>query len=193
MRRALLIGLLVLDAASTRAADLSGNLKIDGQPTGGVVVYFEGETPVPAQGAPRLVVMDQKNLEFLPAVLPIVRGTTVEFTNSDDVQHNVFTPSPIAGRFNLGTYNRGETRSVTFNESGDIVILCNIHMEMEAHILVLDGPRYAVSDATGAFFIPDVPPGAYALRVWQRMWLPTTYPVTVRDGEPLDVDIQLPQ
>ena len=64
--------------------------------------------------------MDQKNLVFVPSLLPIIRGTVVDFTNSDDVQHNVFSPSPAGGKFNLGTYGPGAGRSVVCKLTGDL-------------------------------------------------------------------------
>jgi uncharacterized surface anchored protein len=112
----------------------------------------------------------------------VQRGTVVDFKNSDDVQHNVFTPSTSANPFNLGTYNRGEARSVTFNKAGEAVILCNIHMEMEAHIVVVEGPHFTVTDQTGTFRISDVPPGRYELRLWHRGWLSYTSELEVGDG-----------
>jgi hypothetical protein len=135
------------------------------------------------------MVMDQKNLAFVPRVLAVQRGTEIAFTNSDDVQHNVFSPSAIAGRFNLGTYSRGEARSVTLSQPGDVVVLCNIHMEMEAHIVVVDGPYFAVTDRDGSFRIAGVPPGSYTVKLWQRGWLRQAQPVEIAEGgAPLDIE-----
>jgi hypothetical protein len=114
----------------------------------------------------------------------------VEFTNSDDVQHNVFTPSRVGGKFNLGTHNRGEARSVTVAESGEAVVLCNIHMEMEAHIVVLDGPSFALTDEAGAFRIADVPAGRATLRVWRRGWLEYARDVDVGDA-PVELEVDI--
>ena len=185
----LLLGLFLLAPTLGRAAEVSGTARIGGRAADDTVVYLEGETPPTTTPAPTAqAIMDQKNLTFVPSVLAVERGTVVEFTNSDDVQHNVFTPSVSAGRFNLGTYNRGETRSVTLAQSGDAVILCNIHMEMEAHIVVVDGPYFAVTDAAGAFRIADVPPGRYTLKLWRRGWLPQTRAVEV-GSEPLRLEV----
>src|ERR1019366_32735 len=107
-------------------------------------VYLESSGAMPPAVSPARVVMDQKNLTFVPTVLPVVRGTVIEFTNSDDVQHNVFSPSAIAGKFNLGTYGPGAMRRIVLSEPGDVLVLCNIHMEMEAHILVLDGAYFSM-------------------------------------------------
>jgi hypothetical protein len=133
--------------------------------------------------------MDQKNLAFVPSVLPVLRGTVIEFHNSDDVQHNVFSPSRIAGEFDLGTYHRGESRSVTFAEPGEAVVLCNVHMEMEAHVVVLRDPYFTLSRADGGYEVAEVPPGSYRLRVWRRGWLAKTWMVQVPAAGTLTVDV----
>lgn len=168
---AIVIGALILGVSSAQGATVEGSATIDGQPAAHSVVYLEGATPpLPAALADRVIV-DQKNLAFEPHVLPVVRGTVVEFTNSDDVQHNVFSPSAAAGKFNLGTYGPGATRTVTLDQPGDVLVLCNIHMEMEAHVLVLDGPYFTTVADDGSYRIPDVPAGTYLLRIWNEGWL----------------------
>jgi hypothetical protein len=133
--------------------------------------------------------MDQKNLTFVPAVLPVVRGTTIEFINSDDVQHNVFSPSDLAGKFDLGTYGPGATRTVTLDQAGEVLVLCNIHMEMEAKVLVLDTPYFATATREGRYRIGDVPPGAYAVRVWRGTWLATRRTIDVPASGAMSVDL----
>ncbi len=178
----------------TNAGTIGGTATVDGTPAVNAVAYLErtesvaGRPTVAQPNAPARV-MDQKNLAFLPAVLPIVRGTTVEFTNSDDVQHNVFTPSAIAGKFNLGSYGPGATRTVTFTEPGDVLILCNIHMEMEAHILVLDDSYFSLVASDGRYLIRNVPAGTYALKIWQGRWLPFAETVDVPGSGDITVDV----
>jgi hypothetical protein len=115
--------------------------------------------------------MDQKNLEFIPHVLPVVAGTTVDFLNSDDVMHNVFSPDKEADKFNLGSWPKGQVRSQTFQMKceDDVcapVVLCNVHPEMEGYVVVLKTPYFAVTDKAGNFTIKDVPAGDYHLEVW---------------------------
>ncbi len=167
----LLLGALHLGVSSAFAVVVEGSAAINGRPAAGAVVYLEAAGAASVK-SPARATMDQKNLTFVPGVLPVVRGTAVEFTNSDDVQHNVFSPSAIAGKFNLGTYGPGATRTVTLNEAGDVRVLCNIHMEMEAHILVLDGPYFSTVAEDGSYRIADVPEGTYTLKIWQERWLP---------------------
>jgi plastocyanin len=171
------------------AANVRGMVQVGGTAAADAVIYLEhvgGPLPGPP---PAPVIMDQRNLRFAPGVLPVQQGTVVQFHNSDDVQHNVFTPSEAGGRFDLGTYNRGEERSVKLDQVGDLVILCNIHMEMEAHVLVLRDRSFAVADASGAYRIGDVAPGNYTLKLWKGRWLEHEQSVSV--GETGDVVIDV--
>jgi plastocyanin len=172
MRRTLLCALALglLAAPPAAAAPVEGTVTIDGAPAAGAVVYLEGAREAPRPAQPPAVVIDQRNLNFAPRVLPVVRGTVVQFHNSDDVLHNVFSPSAAAGKFNLGTYGRGQERAVTMNEPGEVLVLCNIHMEMEARVLVLRDPYFATAGPDGRYRIADVPPGSYRARVWRDRW-----------------------
>jgi plastocyanin len=188
-RGPLVVCLVAALAAAADAATVSGVVTRRGTPLPGAVVYLERLDGPLAGPPPGRVVMDQKNLSFVPRVLPVTVGTTVEFTNSDDIQHNVFSPSRAAGAFDLGSYSRGEARSVVMREPGDVLVLCNIHMEMEAHILVLRDPFFALAGGDGHYRIGDVPPGRYAVKVWQRTWLPLEQTATVSGVEPLSLDV----
>lgn len=110
--------------------------------------------------------MDQRNKVFIPYVLPVVKGTTVEFVNSDEMQHNVFGVG--ADEFNLGNWTKGIVREHTFNTLGEVSILCNVHPEMEAYVLVLQNPYFTQPDSTGKFRIAGVPPGEYVVKAWYR-------------------------
>jgi plastocyanin len=168
--RAVWIAALFAGVSGAYGATVEGSVAVGGRPASRAVVYLEatGAAPPPVPAAH--VVMDQKNLAFVPAVLPVTRGTVVEFTNSDDVEHNVFSPSAVARKFNLGTYGPGATRTITLDEPGDVRVLCNIHMEMEAHILVLDFPYFAVVQ-DGRYRIAEVPAGTYTVKIWKERWL----------------------
>jgi plastocyanin len=127
--------------------------------------------------------IDQKNLKFNPHVLPVLAGTTVDFLNSDDVLHNVFSPEKCADNFNLGSWPKGQTRSYTFKEAGcQPVILCNVHPEMAAYVVVLSTPYYAVSEKDGAYEIKDVPAGKYALKIWHEKLKGELQEVTVPES-----------
>lgn len=123
----------------------------------------------PGQFAPRgTPSMDQRSIAFQPHVLPVVAGTTVNFINSDDVQHNVFTPSAAGDFFNLGAWPKGQTKSYTFTKVGKVELLCNVHHEMHGYILVLQNPFFALTDKEGNFRIENVPAGTYTLKVWHE-------------------------
>lgn len=111
---------------------------------------------------PKLV---QRNKSFHPDLIVIPVGGKVEFPNHDPFFHNVF--SLFEGkRFDLGLYEGGSTRFVQFDKPGISYIFCNIHAEMNAVVVALATPYYAISDARGDASIPDVPPGRYQLKVF---------------------------
>ncbi len=177
----LLIGLLavLVSAALPGGGDIIGTLTVP--KTDQAVVYVETVT-----GAfhGEHAKMDQRNKVFSPYVLPVVKGTTVEFINSDELQHNVFGVG--ADEFNLGNWTKGIAREHTFNKLGEVAILCNVHPEMEAYILVLQNPYFAKPDSSGKFRIEDVPPGEYVVKAWyhgktkkQTIKVPATGSVTV--------------
>ncbi len=158
---------LLWSTESTMAGTIKGQAKIKKtHRVKAVIVYIDKvdkEFKLPHEHA----LMDQKKLEFIPHVLPIVKGTTVDFSNSDNVLHNVFTTDECAGRMNLGTWPRGEIRSYTFkNEGCAAVMLCNQHPEMEAWVVVLQNPYFSKTGRNGRFTIEDVPAGKYTLKVW---------------------------
>ena len=133
-----------------------------------VVVYIDtipGETFSPPTTH---ALMDQKDMAFHPHVLPIEVGTTVDFLNSDDVLHNVFSPDKVADKLNLGTWPKGQKRHHTFTKTGAAVLLCNVHPEMEAYIVVVPTPYFAKTGKSGAFKITGVPAGKYTLTVWNE-------------------------
>jgi hypothetical protein len=107
----------------------------------------------------------QKNRTFTPHLLVIPVGSVVQFPNADPFFHNVF--SLFEGkRFDLGLYEAGSSKSVTFSHEGVSYIFCNIHPEMSAVVLTLSTPLYAIADASESFALTDVPPGDYTLHLW---------------------------
>ena len=121
------------------------------------------DSPSPARHA----VMDQKGLRFVPHVMAIMAGTTVEFPNHDPLLHNVYSISE-AKRFNLGLYGRGTGRTIRFDTPGVVQLQCNVHQEMAAFVVVLKNPYFAVVAAGQSFRIPNVPPGRHRVRCWQE-------------------------
>jgi len=115
--------------------------------------------------------LDQVDEQFVPRVLAMTTGTTVDFPNNDRVYHNVFSLSK-ARTFDLGRYAAGRSRAVRFDRPGIVRVFCDIHSHMSAWILVFNHPYFAVTDADGHYVISHVPPGTYSLAVWHET-LPT--------------------
>jgi plastocyanin len=109
--------------------------------------------------------LQQKNQSFVPRVIAIRVGTTVDFPNRDPIFHNVFSVSP-AKRFDLGKYPKGHSRSVRFDKAGRVNVYCDIHSNMAAFILVLPNHYFTQPSTSGRFALPAVPAGSYHLRVW---------------------------
>jgi plastocyanin len=130
------------------------------------VVYLE-TVPQPAFDAPSpaRAVLDQRNETFVPPVVAITVGSSVDFPNSDRVYHNVFSLSKTR-RFDLGRYPRGQSRSVVFDRPGVVRVFCEIHSHMSAFILVFAHRFFAVTDAEGRYRLEGVPPGSYTLALW---------------------------
>jgi plastocyanin len=126
--------------------------------------------PPPAEHA----VMDQRGLVFIPHVMAVQKGTTVDFLNSDHDRHNVyFLYDKTGDTLDIGTWGPGQTVSHTFQKSGLVITLCQLHLEMAAYILVLEHPFFSVSaiDAEtrrAAYEISGVPAGKYVLEAWHK-------------------------
>jgi len=109
--------------------------------------------------------MDQLGQKFVPRILAIVAGQTVEFHNSDNVYHNIFSYSPPK-KFDLGRYPKGKSRSVTFVKAGAVQVYCDIHSDMRGDIIVSPTRKFALIGASGQFRIEGVAPGSHRVQVW---------------------------
>ena len=183
------VTLLAVRTAAAGTGTVKGTITSQAGPVAGAVVLLEGPTVAVAANAPHAVI-GQRQETFVPHVLAVPVGTTVDFPNHDAVLHNVFSASP-AKKFDLGMYDQGETRSVTFDTPGVVRIGCNVHPKMEAFIVVHGNPYAAVSDAKGSYTVAGVPEGTYQLRVWHETLAEQHVPVTVRDGQVQAVDMKL--
>ena len=155
------------------------------------VVYLEVapsealEPPVAARQR-----MDQRNETFVPHVLAIRTGTTVDFPNSDRIYHNVFSLSPTR-KFDLGRYAVGRSKAVRFDRPGVVRVFCDIHSHMNAWILVFAHPFFAVTDADGRFRIEGIPPGTYTVAIWNEAATAESRTVVVSAGSEADVGFTL--
>jgi plastocyanin len=168
------------------AGDISGKVTAAKGPS---VVYIEavpGKTfPAPAKP----LEMDQKSLMFQPHILVGPVGSTVEFLNSDKVAHNIFWPAINGNKklgHNLGTWPTGEKRAFKFDTPGIAPLLCNVHPEMSAYVIVTPTPFYAETDEAGNFKIADVPDGTYTVTAWHEGFKTQSKPVTVAGASKAD-------
>jgi plastocyanin len=155
------------------------------------VVYLE-TAPRGAfeQSEPGRAVMDQRDERFVPHVLAITTGTTVDFPNSDRIYHNVFSLSKTQ-RFDLGRYASGRSRPVRFDRPGIVRVFCDIHSHMNAFILVFGHPFFAMTDVEGRYRIDNVPAGTYHVIAWNEGVSSDPQPVTVSDSGSAELDFTL--
>ena len=151
------------------------------------VVYLDGAFPQPASLPMKQVA--QKDLTFLPSLLPVRVGTKVEFPNLDDTYHNIFSYSP-AKRFDLGRYRPDERPIPTqvFDKPGLVILRCDIHEHMRGLILVLNTPHFVMTDTDGHFRLGGLPAGRYTLKAWIDSRTTREKPVELKSGETLHVD-----
>lgn len=151
------------------------------------VIYLEGSFPKPA--APPTKTIIQKDLAFVPLLLPVQVGTKIEFPNLDDTYHNVFSYSP-SKRFDLGRYRRNEkpVPSQVFEKPGLVTLRCDIHEHMRGLILVLPTPHFVISDTDGRYRLSGLPSGQYTLKAWLTSKSTLERPVDLKNGSTIRVD-----
>jgi plastocyanin len=187
------------------AGKIKGTVEVQGLRTPeNVVVYL---TKIPQKDvdlSKAKFVMDQRNLEFVPHVLVVPVGASIEFPNDDQVAHNVFSLSRTKS-FNLGSYKAGESRTVVFDKTGIVELRCDVHAEMAAYILVMENPYFAVTDKNGNFEIPDesylkqagleapadLAPGNYDIKTWHEKLKTEKISVVVPEGGDVTVELRL--
>lgn len=211
----LLITLITSATFAWAGGTVTGTIKVSGtrlkatgpKPSNDVIVYLEKKgskdyPPPPKKHA----VMDQKSLIFVPHVMAVQKGTTVDFLNSDEVLHNVFCMDdccrilePGASKtkyMDLGNWGKGEVRTYTFNLTGTAVLLCKLHPDMEAYIVVLETPYFTQvkvdgESQTATYKISNVPAGQYVLKVWNKKCGAAPQEITVQDGQTVQADLTL--
>lgn len=151
-----------------------------GQPLENAAVVLDPVVGKPPQGKTATVI-EQRDREFVPYLTIVQKGTAVDFPNRDKLKHHVYSFSP-AKTFELKLYSGKPAAPVRFDKTGEIALGCNIHDWMEAHVLVVDTPWFAKTDAAGRARVERVPAGAYRLRLW--------HPQQKSAVAPRDVDIK---
>ena len=164
-----------------------------------VVVYLVPAAGAKAEAPTAHAQMNQKGLNFIPHVLAVQKGTTVDFENEDSVNHNVSSPSACCV-FDLGQWGKGVSKSHVFDAEGDSVILCSLHPEMAAHVVVLNTPYFkqvelvtnnAEKKQYAKYSIKGIPAGKYTLKVWNKKLAAESQEITVTDGAATTADIDI--
>lgn len=174
------------------AAEETGTITGTVKATGSAVVYIERvEGNFPPPNEPTL--MNQTNKTYVPHLLPVPIGTTVRFKNDDDLLHNILARQNRRTIFNFGIPLKGMTVDKTLDKrrEGVVTLLCNVHPEMSAYMLVLQNPLFAVTNEAGEYTIPNVPPGNYVLKVWHERLKPQSQDVQVTAGGITKADFAL--
>lgn len=184
---------ILIVAQHVNAGTIKGKVTAHGAKNAAdAVVYIDkiaGKTfPAPKAHAK----IDQHNMMFKPRVLPVLAGTTVDFLNSDDVLHNVYSPDKCDGKFNLGSWPKGQIKSMTFTNPGCFAtLLCNVHPEMQGTVVVLETPYHAVTNADGSYSIKGVPAGTYTLKIWHEKLHGTSQQVTVTESGEIEANFDI--
>ncbi len=164
---------------------------IDGRPlpASDAVAWFPG-LRAPAPAPPPRPRMSSRDKRFDPRVLAVPAGTTVTFPNYDKIFHNVFSLSEPS-QFDLGLYRNGASRTTSFEKPGVVSVFCNIHPQMAAFVVVVDGNLYAQTGPEGVALIAGVPAGRQALKAWEERGGEWNGTVVVPPGETVDVTVSL--
>ena len=155
-----------------------------------VVVYVK-DVAFRGPPAPMKAELRQEHETFVPHLLAITRGSTVDFPNDDPIFHNVFSLSSAAS-FDLRRYPTGQSRSWQFPKAGVVKVYCHIHSHMSATILVLDHPYFTIPNTDGSFELPNLPPGEHTIVGWHERVGERRAIVRVERGKTATVDLSLP-
>ncbi len=182
---AILFGALVA-VSLAQAGEVKGKVSAPGLKSAeNIAVYIDAIPGKKFNSPVEHATVDQRNQIFTPHTVVILRGTTVDFLNSDHVAHNVYWPSINSNkalRHSLTIVSPGQKKSFQFDNLGTAQILCNLHTEMLGYVVVVPTPFFALTGNDGTFTIKDVPPGTYTLKTWSEDGKPTTQAVTLTDA-----------
>ncbi len=181
-------------AGQVQAGDVKGKVSGAGlKSVENVVVYLDAIPGKKLDGPEAHAIMDQRNMKFVPHLLVVSRGTTVDFKNSDQVAHNIYWPS-VGGnkalRRNLTILSPDHTKSFQFDNPGSAQLLCNLHPEMLGFVVVVPTPYFAQTSSDGTFTLKNIPPGTYTLKTWSEDGKSSTQSITVTDST-ANIDVVL--
>ena len=197
--------LLIYFPGLALAGKIKGTVKVKGLRSPANVLVYLTKAPSGSMDLSKTnFVMDQLNLEFRPHVLPVLVGSTVQFPNNDQVDHNIFSMSRTK-KFNLGSYKPGDSKAVLFEKPGIVELRCDVHAEMAAYILVMNNPYFAVTDKNGNFRIPDasylqqagleeladLATGKYFIKTWHEKLKTQKEAITITDDGDVTVELNL--
>lgn len=189
----LLLGISILGAfcfsGLASAGNIKGKVSLKKSTKPQVVLVYINKVEGIFKPSSDIPNIDQKNVTFIPHLLPVLAGTTVQFRNSDIQKHNVFGSG--SEEFNLGTWYPGITKPYVFKKPGVTTLLCNVHSEMEAHVVALQNPYFALTDEQGNFLIQGVPAGNYQLKTWHERLKPAALDVSVPADKEVEVNFDL--
>src|SRR5207245_5538108 len=162
-KAAVAVGLVLALTSAGKANEIKGKVSVQGFKSPEHIAVYVDAIPDKKFDAPKdHVTIDQRKMAFIPHVVAVQQGTTVEFLNSDPVGHNVYWPS-ISGnkklQHNLGTWPKGEKKPFQFNDLGTASLLCNVQPEMSGYVVVVPTPYFALTDKEGNFEIMTIPAG----------------------------------
>ncbi len=171
---------------AAQAGDIAGKVSATGLKSAENITVYLDAIPGKKFDAPaQHVSVDQRDMKFIPQTVVILKGTTVDFMNSDHVVHNVHWSS-ISGdktlAHSLASISPGQKSSFQFDNVGAATILCNFHFDMIGYVVIVPTPYFALTGYDGTFTIKNVPPGTYTLKTWSAEGRPTTQTVTVTDA-----------
>lgn len=200
-----LLAALFLAASQASAGTITGKVTVKGlRSPQNILVYLNRSPEVALDLSKARFIMDQKDLTFIPHLLAVPTGATVEFPNHDKVPHNVFSLSRTK-KFNLGSYSPGEIKTVVFDKPGIVELRCDVHAEMAAFVMVMKNPYYGLTDKEGRFNIPDpvnastfglsavpqLPAGEYVVKTRHEKLKTTRQSVSVPASGSLDIQLNL--